>query len=141
MSRLPEQPPKVRSLAEAQVLIDELWIKLQDFESQVKQNSSNSSKPPSSDGPSDCTPSKKTGSHKKRGAQNGYKGHRRALVVENPVDHILSYFLPTECTCSGAVIADSGPQYRHQIFEVPVSPLRSPNTSSTAVFVRNVEML
>jgi len=122
MSRLPEKPPKVRSLAEAQTLINELWIKLQDFETQVKQNSGNSSKPPSSDGPADRSQPKKTGSDKKRGAQKGHKGHRRALVAENQVNHILSYFPPTECACGGAVIADSAPQYRHQIFDVPVSP-------------------
>ena len=102
--------------------MDELWINLQNFETQVKQNSSNSSKPPSSDGPSDCTPSKKTASHKNRGAQHGHKGHQWILVAENQVDHILSYFPPTECVCGSTVIADSGPQYRLQFFDVPISP-------------------
>ncbi len=41
--------------------MDELWINLQNFETQVKQNSSNSSKPLSSDCPADRSQSKKTG--------------------------------------------------------------------------------
>ena len=48
-----QSPPKASDLNEAQVLINELWEQLRNYEDKSNTSSKNSSKPPSSDNPKD----------------------------------------------------------------------------------------
>ena len=109
-------PPKAATLEEANGIIQALWDRLNDFEDRLKQNSRNSSRPPSSDGFSDPEPTRKP-SGKARGAQPGHKGSKRRLVTE--VDSTEQHFPAAHCQCGGEVIASSSPYRRHQIFDIP----------------------
>lgn len=85
----PSKPPEVDNLDDAKCVIQALWDRLNDLEDRLKQNSRNSSRPPSSNGPgaSSSAPAKKpTG--RKRGAQSGHKGSKRMLA--DSVDETLS---------------------------------------------------
>lgn len=124
---LPIEPPKARTLDEAQHLIDELWELLVDKERQVNRNSRNSSQPPSQDGPSGSaggkkqasSSSKQPGTTKKPGAQKAHQGHRRQLLPVSRADTVHRHYCPTQCACGGSVIAHKEATYRHQIFDVP----------------------
>lgn len=120
---LPEAPPKARTLEEAQLLIDELWEQLAEKDQQTRQNSKNSSRPPSSDSPA-LTPSKETVKRSKksvrsRGAQKGHKGHRRALLPKHEADATHQHYCASHCGCGGVVQRHQAPDYRHQIFDLP----------------------
>ncbi len=85
------------------------------------ENSSNSSKPPSSDAPKDraARPSAPA-SDKKRGGQPGHKGNKRTLLPANKVDSITNH-RPTHCRrCARGLSkqADANP-IRHQVWDIP----------------------
>ena len=48
---LKNEPPKAQSVEEANLIIDELWAKLREYEDRLAQSSRNSSRSPSSDTP------------------------------------------------------------------------------------------
>jgi hypothetical protein len=56
------------------------------LEDRLRANSSNSSKPPSSDGPAKAPPKDKSGK-RRRGGQPGHPQHKRALLPADQVDH------------------------------------------------------
>ena len=87
MERLVEQPQS--TLAEQKALIETLQPRL-------GQNSRNSSKPPSSDGPKAPKRLVKQSIGKKRGAQLGDPGHHRTLLPEAEVDAVIDQ-RPTQC--------------------------------------------
>ena len=88
----------------------------------LKLDSTNSSKPPSSDGPGRGNRAQRRASERARGAQKGHKGTFRALLDESQVDQIIDCPPPGVCECGAAVLADSEP-LRHQVFDVP--PVRA----------------
>ena len=109
-----------------ETLVVELLEKKQQFEQrlyklerQLNKNSSNSSKPPSSDSPY----KKKVGSSTKNqhdkqakaGAKLGHKGHRQKLM--EATDTIPVY--PDECQCGCQEIINHTPFYTHQEIELP----------------------
>lgn len=101
------------------VLIGELMARLAEVEEQLGLNSLSSSKPPSSDGPGQRSDRyKKPSTGRKRGGQPGHKGHFRAAVPEQELDHIIECPPPAHCVCGGTMIAHGDP-YRHQVFELP----------------------
>ena len=73
------------------------------------KNSSNSSKPPSSDivSPSKCDKktSKKTGKKRKQGGQPGHKRHERTPFLENQIDTFWEFYLH-DCPCCGGKLQD-----------------------------------
>jgi transposase len=76
--------------------VERLVAMVAQLKERLGQNSSNSSKPPSSDAPRD-KPKKKPGKGKrKRGGQKGHKGHHRTRLPEAQVDAIVDHF-PPEC--------------------------------------------
>ena len=85
------------------------------------QNSSNSSKPPSSDKPSDKQKKKKRGKGKrKRGGQKGHKGHHRARLSESQVDEIVDHFPPQCENCWESLPQTPDPNASwHQTTEIP----------------------
>ena len=113
------------TVAECHAVIGELRQLLQTQQEQIAKlqeqvglDSSNSSKPPSSDGPGKNRRERRA-SQRKRGAQHGHPGAYRALVDEEQVDRIIECPVPPQCECGGEV-ASQGEPLRHQVFDVPV---------------------
>jgi transposase len=92
------------------------------LQEQLSANSSNSSKPPSSDRGKNPHRNAKKGqrSGKKRGGQKGHRGHHRELVPEDEVDAIHDVY-PEVCECCGEPVTYlSGREpTRHQVTELP----------------------
>ena len=88
---------------------------------QVNRNSSNSSKPPSSDGPGvvQRKGAEKKRSRRKRGGQPGHPGTQRKLVRVEELK--AAYDLkPATCRCCGESLSGEDFQpYRHQVAEIP----------------------
>jgi len=85
------------------------------------ENSSNSSKPPSSDSPADRrNRPKETPTGTPRGGQRGHKGHKRTFLPASKVRSSTHCF-PTECRRCGEVLPkrrDPDP-LRHQVVDIP----------------------
>jgi transposase len=111
-----------RTVAECHILITQLMERVKLLEEQNHLDSSNSSKPPSSDGPGRPNRAQRRASQRKRGAQPGHKGHSRAMLDESEVDRLVDCKPAATCECGGSVEL-AGPPQRHQVFEVP--PMRA----------------
>jgi transposase len=109
--------------AEAQAAIRALLAGLErriaDLEERVNKNSSNSSKPPSSDHPSVKRRPPARPSGKKRGGQPGHRHHPRALVPPEEVRQVIEC-RPEGCRrCGHELHGDDPEPIRHQVAEVP----------------------
>ncbi len=92
--------------------------KMASLQEQMKLNSRNSSKPPSSDGPGRPNRAQRRASTRKRGAQKGHTGTFRALLPETEVNAIHECAPPQVCDC-GAAVDSRGEPLRHQVFDAP----------------------
>lgn len=89
------------------------------LQAQLKQNSQNSSRPPSSDGPQVQRKPPPLPSGRKRGAQPGHPLSQRVLVPVEEVQEVIAC-KPTHCRRCGNALAGTDPQpHRHQVIEVP----------------------
>jgi transposase len=109
--------PEARAFFAA--VIGRLEGRIADLEARLKLNSTNSSRPPSSDPPSVKRAPPREPSGKKRGGQPGHRRHQRALVppeqVQAAVDH-----LPESCRrCGGPLGGHDLEPRRHQVAEIP----------------------
>jgi transposase len=89
------------------------------LKAQLAKNSTNSSKPPSTDPPGVERP-KGSSSGRKPGGQPGHKGHRRELIPVEEVDerHDVK---PACCLgCQGALRGEDAEPVRRQVVELPV---------------------
>ena len=90
----------------------------------LSKNSSNSSRPPSSDKPWANKPKRIKSGNRKQGGQLGHKGKKRELLPPEEMDHIYNIF-PDRCECchlpfpSVAQILSAQPT-RHQVFDLPI---------------------
>ena len=89
---------------------------------QLKQNSRNSSRPPSSDAPGTPKP-KVESSGRKRGGQPGHEPSRRELVPIDEVDEVEDHW-PSACKGCKAELprelrTEIGEPVRHQVTEIP----------------------
>ena len=119
-----------KQIADAEKQIADAEKQIVDLERQLagrKKNSTNSSKPPSSDGlAGEQRPRcRKRKSKRKPGGQPGHPGHHRPLVPSAEVDAI-EVVLPEQCGhCGGSLpcklgkAATEGEPRRHQVTEVP----------------------
>jgi len=98
--------------------VDDLQALVAVLQERLKLDSTNSSKPPSSDGPGRGNRAQRRASERARGAQKGHKGSFRALLEQSKVDQIIDCPPPSVCECGAPVLADSDP-LRHQVFDVP----------------------
>jgi len=88
-----------------------------ELKARLGMNSTNSSKPPSSDGPGVERPQPKpTG--RKRGGQPGHKGHERRLVPPERVSHVVECKSDRCRRCGLHLAPDAQPQ-RFQVVEMP----------------------
>jgi transposase len=110
-------------VTELEGLVTQLLARVQELELQLKQNSQNSSRPPSSDPPSVQRPVKKS-TGRKRGGQPGHEGHTRELLPPDKVDYIVPV-KPPKCKHCGAGLPGEDPNpRRHQVLDIPkVKPL------------------
>ena len=96
------------------------------LQAKLAEDSRNSGRPPSSDGPgtrkgNPSTESKKSKSKgRTRGGQKGHKGHRRELLPVEAVDHVVDLYPPACDNCEAALpkVEDPRPM-RHQVTELP----------------------
>lgn len=124
---LKQPPPQPKTLEEAQQWIDALWgalgealERIERLEEQLRTDSGNSSKAPSSDSPQRrAERRRKPRSDRGQGAQPGHEKHERALVAESEVDTVERFF-PAGCErCGGPVEVEAEPALRHQVFDLP----------------------
>lgn len=120
-----------RKVAEGEKQIADAEKQIADLERQLagrKKNSTNSSKPPSSDGLAgeQRLRGRRHKSKRKPGAQPGHPGHHRQLVPTAEVSSV-EVLLPKQCGhCGGKLpqrrgkVTTEGDPRRHQVTEVPV---------------------
>jgi transposase len=121
-----------RELAELQALVALLSARVKELEDQLVKNSSNSSKPPSSDGFGKKTMSLRSKSDKPSGGQKGHKGKTLEMVAEP--DEVIIHGL-VECWGCGADLATAAVlgYDKRQVFDVPgVDPLWRTGNSLTS---------
>jgi transposase len=121
---------KERELVEQQRRLTEQQRRIKDLEHQLavfRRNSTNSSKPPSSDGLGgrQRERGRKQKSRRKAGGQPGHRGHHRALVPSSQV-HQIEVVLPEQCSHCGEGLRQQveamktvGEPRRHQVTEIP----------------------
>ena len=91
----------------------------------LTRDSSNSSKPPSSDGPGAKPKARRPIKSKKRrpGGQPGHKGSNRDLMPTEEVDSVIPVFPETCGHCGEVLTCDpeglSGKYWRHQVVDIP----------------------
>lgn len=112
-----QTPPAVKAYVSA--LHDEmgrLHERVDMLETRLNQNSTTSSKPPSSDSPYKKS-RRRTGSKSSRkgGGKSGHAGHRQALLDPTHVEDVL----PESCACGSGEFALITPYYTHQVIELP----------------------
>jgi transposase len=90
-----------------------------DLEARLNLNSTNSSRPPSSDPPSVKRAPPRKPSGKARGGQPGHRRHQRALVPPEQLQAVVDH-LPGSCRRCGQALEGRDPEpRRHQVAEVP----------------------
>jgi transposase len=110
-------PPAARAVIATQhEWIAQLEARVADLEAKLNQNSSNSSKPPSSDGPQVKPAPPKSPSGKKRGGQPGHRKHERVIL---PPDQVIDH-KPTRCRgCAARLTGDDPHPVLDQVLDLP----------------------
>ena len=99
--------------------IAKLETEVRELTARLNQNSQNSSKPPSSDGPHVKRKPPKPPSGRKSGGQLGHTPHQRALVPVERVDAVIAC-KSQQCRRCGKPLTGSDSQpWRHQVVELP----------------------
>ena len=107
------------SAAKIILMVEKLELRIKELEEQLNMNSTNSSKPPSTDNKLTKTKKPSTSqSKKKRGAQAGHKG--KSLKIVATPDKI-EKLLPVECNCcKNSLINSSSLKFeKRQLFDLP----------------------
>jgi len=96
-----------------------LEAEVRELTARLNQNSQNSSKPPSSDGPHVKRKPPKPSSGRKPGGQLGHTPHQRVLVPIEEVDTVITC-KPEQCRRCGQRLTGSDPEpWRKQVVELP----------------------
>jgi transposase len=113
-----------RRIAALEAEVGELKGEIRELQEHLGQNSQNSSRPPSSDGPQVKRKPPRAPSGRKRGAQPGHAVQQRALL---PVEQVQEVVVrkPPQCRRCGEVLQGTDPEpLRHQVLEVPPAILQ-----------------
>src|SRR4051812_15980700 len=119
----PPLPPEIWTAtpAAAQALIVALRARIHEMETQLGQNSSNSSRPPSTDPPQAPPRPKAPSTGRKRGGQPGHRGAFRALLPVEQVDEVV-VVVPETCGHCEQPLPETAPCrgriWRHQMVEL-----------------------
>ena len=117
---------KDKRIAELEALLKAALERIAELEARIavlEKNSSNSSKPPSSDiVKPPAQPKGKQKSKRKRGAQKGHKQHLRKPFDENQIDNIVEFKLDACPTCGGKLVPSNEPPKVHQQVELVEKP-------------------
>jgi transposase len=95
----------------------QLERRVRQLEEQLGQNSTNSSRPPSTDGPAVKRAPPKAPSGRPRGGQPGHAFHARPLL---PPDRTVPVRPPACRRCGQALLGEDPEPLRHQVVELPV---------------------
>ncbi|MEZ5045347.1 MAG: DUF6444 domain-containing protein [Saprospiraceae bacterium] len=96
-------------------LLADAMFRISQLESQLKQNSRNSSKPPSTDGPK-----KKPGLPPKGGKRGGQSGHKGDTIKMSSHVDDLQLCAPKRCGCGKRLLRqDMEIHARRQVFDIP----------------------
>ena len=96
--------------------VERLEREIEQLKAAVRQNSSNSNRPPSSDPPWSKPPTDIPPSGRRRGAQPGHKKSERDLL---PPDELQSC-MPRACeSCGAELFGEDSRPHRHQVTELP----------------------
>ncbi len=104
--------------------VERLTKLVAELKARLGKDSSNSSKPPSSDPPASRNKRKRDRkarkTRRKRGGQQGHKGHQRELLPESKVDELVDLY-PDECENCWQPLPQVPDPYakRHQVTELP----------------------
>lgn len=110
---------QLASLRDEVATVDDLKAEVAELRERLGQNSSNSSKPPSSDPPSYKRSPQREPQGRKRGGQPGHQGNTRGLLPADEVDHLVE-LRPEACAGCGRRLRGNDPHpERHQVSEVP----------------------
>ena len=109
-------------IAELMAKVEALTARVAELEARLGQDSSNSSRPPSTDGPGTRRqPRRPTG--RRPGGQPGHKKNERALLPAEQVQRVVEV-VPEECQgCKRRLEGQDRAPRRHQVVEVP--PLKA----------------
>ena len=106
-------------VAKLTALVENLLAENKELKRRLKQDSSNSDKPPSTDPPSKLPKQKRKRGERKPGGQPGHEGRTRALLPADQVDEVHEH-KPPACRDCGLKLRGSDPwPQRHQVTEVP----------------------
>jgi transposase len=102
--------------------IARLEARIERVEERLRENSSNSSRPPSADPPAKSS-RRRSPSARKPGGQPGHEGTTRQLVAVSELDAVVDHS-PARCSSCGYHFgegerASAGGPHRHQVFELP----------------------
>ena len=125
MTDQPPLPPAIwdtlspDAQAAVTALVQSFQRRIAELEEGLGKNSTNSSRPPSSDPPSVKRRPPAPASGRKRGGQPGHRHHSRSLVPPERLRQVIEC-KPPACRCCGHDLHGDDPQpLRHQVAEVP----------------------
>ena len=111
---------KLAALEAKEAEIESLKTEAAALRERLGQNSTNSSRPPSSDPPQAGRRSRREPSGKQQGAQLGHRGAGRTLKPATEVDRVIN-LRPQRCRkCGRRLKGDDPTPARHQVTEVPL---------------------
>jgi transposase len=114
-----ENAERRREVAELQSGLTDAQARIRLLEERLGQDSTNSSKPPSTDGPAVKRPPRARKTGRRRGAQPGHQGRARSLVPIDEVDEVIDC-VPTSCAACGSERLEEDPNpERHQVVDIP----------------------
>jgi transposase len=95
--------------------ISMLRKRIDELESRLNTNSTNSNKPPSSDNPFSKPARQISSKNGKPGAKKGHKGIRQLLLEPTEIKPVH----PERCSCGSNAFVEGDPYYTHQHIELP----------------------
>lgn len=110
-----------RNLSGLNELVQTHETRIEKLEAKTKQNSRNSSKPPSSEPPFKRQKRKKQKSSRGKGGQKGHKGHQQQMLDADTIKNLF----PGTCSCGHRDFTGctNHPFYTHQHIEIPEIPV------------------